>query len=130
MNGPLDESDAVFQMNFQFNRRHRRERLPKSASHVISQLIARHGFSQEISHKETGDAWQGAVAEVASRFVNKTRANSVRRGVLEVTVENSAALQQITFDKQRLLEAIRKLVPHAEIRDIRFRAGPLRKQDP
>jgi predicted nucleic acid-binding Zn ribbon protein len=125
MNGPDEESDAVFQMNFQFNSRHRKERLPKSASQLVSQLIARTGFTQELSHNEVGNAWQGAVEAVASRFRDKTRANAVRRGVLSVTVENSTALQQITFDKQKLLEAIRRIIPHAEIRDIRFRAGPM-----
>ena len=48
---------------------------------------------------------------------------NVRRGVLEVIVGNSAALQELTFQKKHLLDKIAAALPDQKIRDVRFRIG-------
>jgi hypothetical protein len=50
---------------------------------------------------------------------------NVRRGVVEVTVSNSAALQELTFRKAELIARISAALPEQNICDIRFRVGML-----
>ena len=54
-----------------------------------------------------------------------SRPGNVRRSVLEVTVRNSAVLQELTFQKTQLLGELSRLLPDQNIRDLRFRIGPM-----
>ena len=95
---------------------------PKSLGNVVSQLLARRGYGQGPAAAGCQAAWQSAVGE---KLAPHTRAGSVRRGVLEVTVANSAALHELSFVKAKLIKTLAKLAPDQKIRDIRFRAGSL-----
>jgi predicted nucleic acid-binding Zn ribbon protein len=55
-----------------------------------------------------------------------TRPGQVRRGVLEVTVSNSTIVQELTFQKERILAVLRAKRPDARIRDLRFRIGSVK----
>ena len=59
---------------------------------------------------------------------NKTRSlltvAGVRRGVLEVLVDNAALMQELAgFKKRKLLEALRGRLPEVPLNDLRFKAG-------
>jgi hypothetical protein len=45
--------------------------------------------------------------------------------VLEVTVAHSLLLQELGFDKQRLVATLRAALPDMNIREIRFRIGSI-----
>ena len=48
----------------------------------------------------------------------------LRRGVLEILVDNAVLLQELAhYQKRRLLEKIRQRLPGMPINDLRFRAG-------
>ena len=49
----------------------------------------------------------------------------MRRGVLEVWVQNSTLVQELSFEKTRLLKTLAQLVPDEKIRDLKFRVGPI-----
>jgi predicted nucleic acid-binding Zn ribbon protein len=42
---------------------------------------------------------------------------------LEVLVAHSALLQELSFRKEELLEALRRQIPEEPVREIRFRLG-------
>lgn len=107
----------------QFESRRRFERKPKSSAELIGKLISRRGFTQDLFSDQLQAAWQKVAGQ---RFAGKTRATIIRRGCLEIMVDSSPALQQLGFDKSRLLEQIRQELPTAEIRALRFRVGPLK----
>jgi predicted nucleic acid-binding Zn ribbon protein len=65
-------------------------------------------------------AWQRAVGQPLGRF---TRPGRVRRGTWEITVSNSVIVQELGFQKQRILAALHEELPHVRIRDLRFRLG-------
>jgi hypothetical protein len=54
-----------------------------------------------------------------------TRAGGMRRGVLEVIVRSSAVLQELSFEKRRLVARLAQLLPLRRIRDVRFRVGEI-----
>ena len=61
-----------------------------------------------------------ALAHLVARF---TRPGRVRRGVLEVTVSNSTIVQELGFEKQRILAVLQAELSDVRIRDLRFRIG-------
>ena len=63
---------------------------------------------------------------MGERRAASTRATGVRRGVLEVVVTSSTLLQEINFEKQKLIRRLAELLPDEKIRDLKFRVGPLR----
>ncbi|MCH5375138.1 MAG: DUF721 domain-containing protein, partial [Planctomycetes bacterium] len=71
---------------------------------------------------ELGSVWNDAVG---AELGGQTRLGNLRRGVLEVTVGNSAVMQELTFMKREILKDLKRLVPEQKIRDLRFRVGPV-----
>jgi len=93
---------------------------PEPIGDVLVQLMARRGFAGVRRAATCEEAWRRAAGELAAEY---TRVGAVRRGTLEVLVANSTLLQELTFQKQALLEALGQLLPDERIRDLRFRVG-------
>jgi predicted nucleic acid-binding Zn ribbon protein len=93
---------------------------PKPIADILAQLLARRGYAREQSAAIFADAWNRAVGEPLNKF---TRAGNVNRGALEVTVANSALVQELGFRKRDVLARLAELMPEQSIRDLRFRVG-------
>lgn len=117
-----DDQDGRRRAIEQFESRRRFERLPKSSGELISKLISRRGFTQDQFNDQLQSAWQRVAG---TRMANRTRATMIRRGQLEVVVDSSPALQQLGFEKTRLLRRLQQELPTAGIRGLRFRVGNL-----
>jgi predicted nucleic acid-binding Zn ribbon protein len=102
-------------------RRHYARR-PKKIADVLAQLITARGYGRIQADADFTAAWQAAAGPELARF---TRPGQIRRGQLAVTVANSTIVQELTFQKQRILTAIQGALPDAGIRDLRFRLGAL-----
>lgn len=102
------------------NKRQRFRRRPKRTGDIIGQMMARQGYSQTKSNDELNDAWEIAVGP---KLVNSTKAGRISRGVLEVHVASSAAMNQLSFQKKQLLSAMQQQLPQNKIKDIRFKLG-------
>ena len=102
------------------NQRQRFQRRAKKASELINYLLARKGYAQTQSKTELSESWR---AVAGKKWQNKTMVGNIRRGVLEVVVESSAAHQQLEFIKNKLLKSIQTQLPQNNIRDIKFRVG-------
>jgi predicted nucleic acid-binding Zn ribbon protein len=93
---------------------------PQKIANVLSALMARKGYAQVQSALAIADAWEEAAGKKLSVA---SRAGNLRKGVLEVTVLNSAVMQELTFRKRQLLASLTKLLPDQGIKDLRFRIG-------
>jgi predicted nucleic acid-binding Zn ribbon protein len=98
------------------------ERRPQRARDVLTQVIARKGYAAVRGAEELADAWRGAVP---AEFAKLTRVAGLRAGRLEVVAASSAVIEEIGFQKARLLEALRAAAPTARINDLRLRVGPI-----
>lgn len=116
---PADELAAICQ---DIASRQRYWRGPQKMAEIVSSLLARRGYAQTKTASQASQAWQQAAGPALGQH---TRAGSVRRGVLEVVVRNSAVLQELTFRKKQLLKQLTELVPAQKIRDLRFRVGAI-----
>lgn len=91
---------------------------PQKLGELLSNLISRRGYAQQQTNEEIGQAWNEIVGQSLSQ---NSRIGRVRRGVLEILVSNSVALQELQFEKTLFLRRLKGLLPQHEIRDLRFR---------
>jgi predicted nucleic acid-binding Zn ribbon protein len=119
---PADNIAADFAARRGREQRRHYARRPKKIADVLAQLITARGYGRIQADADFTAAWQQAAGPALAGF---TRPGRIRRGQLEVTVANSTIVQELTFQKQRILEALQTAIPDAHIRDLRFRLGPV-----
>ncbi len=101
----------------------RRRRGPKPLGEILGALVAARGYGRLSSQAQLEAAWAAAVGETAAR---QSRAGTLRRGVLDVTVAHPALLEELAaFRKPALLAALREALPGVVLHDLRFRVGSL-----
>jgi predicted nucleic acid-binding Zn ribbon protein len=94
---------------------------PKKIGDIVSNLLARKGYARVQAASACEEAWKEAAGNLAAH----SRPGLVKRGVLEVIVRNSAALQELTFQKKKLLKQLQQQLPEEKLTDVRFRIGSL-----
>jgi predicted nucleic acid-binding Zn ribbon protein len=94
---------------------------PELVGEVLSRLFAARGWGRRQGRLHLEQAWAECVG---SEHAVHTRVVGIRRGTLEVEVDNGVLLQELAhFHKRRLLEALRRRLSEMTIADLRFRAG-------
>ena len=101
----------------------RAARSPRPIGKLLARLTLRRGYGRTRTVGQIETAWKEAVGEF---FAGCTRVGGVRRGVLRVTVDNSAAVQNLVYAVPQLIEKLKKLLPETRIADIKFRVGATR----
>jgi predicted nucleic acid-binding Zn ribbon protein len=106
-------------------RRPNTDKGPELISEVLSRLFTARGWGRRQGRLHLEDAWEFAAGPGA---VKHTRVSGLKRGVLEVEVDNAVLLQELAhYHKRRLLEQLRQRLPATIVNDIRFRAGTWEK---
>jgi predicted nucleic acid-binding Zn ribbon protein len=96
---------------------------PERLGEILSRLFAARGWGRRQGRLHLEKAWTEAAGV---EFAAHTRPGAIRRGVLEVVVDNAVLLQELAhFHKRRLLEQLRRRLPDTPLTDLRFRAGVL-----
>lgn len=95
---------------------------PKPVAEVMSQLIQRRGYAQVRNLGEWNDAWLAAAGEAFSAV---TEVGQLRRGVLEIVAANSLVMQELGFEKERILQELKAARPDAGLKQLRFRVGKI-----
>src|SRR5260370_29919855 len=94
---------------------------PEKLGEILSRLFAARGWGRRHERVQLEEAWCEVIGE---RGASHTRIGGLRRGVLEVMVDNSVLLQELAhFEKRRLLEEMRTRLQAMTINDLRFRTG-------
>ena len=94
--------------------------VPKPIGDILADLMARRGFGRLQAAEILAKAWKEAAGPLAAEY---TRVGTLRRGTLEVTVQNSTLVQELAFQKPSLLKTLARLLPDEQIKNIRFRVG-------
>ncbi len=95
---------------------------PQPISTILAELMARRGFTRVRSCAALEGAWRDAVGVWAA---GHTRVGTIRRGKLEVIVANSTLVQELSFQREAILESLAKALPDETIQDLRFRVGAI-----
>ena len=94
---------------------------PELFREILDRLFAARGWGRRQAQLHLERAWEEAAGP---EFAGQTRVSGLRRGVLEVEVDNAVLLQELAhFHKRRLLEQLRRRLPGTTLTDLRFRAG-------
>ncbi|MBS0264250.1 MAG: DUF721 domain-containing protein [Planctomycetes bacterium] len=98
---------------------HRLGRDPQRLTQALSQLIALRGYARPQGEAQLQKAWR----EIAGTLIGRqTRAVAIRRGVLHVSVANSALLAELNgFHRQSLLEKLTEQHADLKIKDLKFK---------
>ena len=101
--------------------RHGRGREPESIQTILERWLRVNKVSRRIDREGIYARWQEVVGdEIASH----TRVIDVKGGILYVEVDSAPLLQELaTYNRQQILEGVRKIGEFGNIQDIRFRAG-------
>jgi predicted nucleic acid-binding Zn ribbon protein len=101
------------------------EKGPEPIGEIVSRLFTARGWGRRQERLRLEDAWKDAVGP---KHESHTRVSGLRRGVLEVVVDNAVLLQELAhFEKRRLLEHLRAKLGGVLLTDLRFRAGVMEK---
>ncbi len=118
----MDSSESL-ELQALLNDAKNRQRFPhraKPIGEVLSQLMARRGYAQVQQMTEL----QAAVGQAVGKSLQKhCRPGKLSRGVLEIYVRNSSVLQELTFQKKRVLGKLAQI--EEKIRDLKFRVGQI-----
>ena len=102
------------------HRRWFRRQQPKTVANVLAEVIQKRGYAQVQEGRAWDEAWRAAVGE---RFAEHTQVGAIKRGSLEIVVANSLLMQELGFEKERLLAELQRSLPDKGIKQIRFRVG-------
>ena len=102
-------------------RRQDAEKGPESLKEILSRLFTVRGWGRRQARLHVEKAWETAAGPDVARH---TRLVGVKRGVMEVEVDNAVLIQELAhFQKRKLLEKLRGLLAGTTLNDLRFRAG-------
>ena len=99
---------------------------PPTLGAALAELIRIKGVAGAGGDAELSKHWRAAAGD---RVADRTRVVGVRNGALHVGVQNSALLGELaSFHKDRLLDEMKRRLPAARIRSVKFKLnGELRK---
>ena len=100
---------------------------PELLKEILSRLFTARGWGRRQDRLRLEQAWIDGMT-ACGLAPESTRVNGLRRGVLEVLVDNAVMLQELAhFHKRKLLEAMRGKLAGTTINDLRFRAGVVKE---
>jgi len=120
-NSQYDEQDFSAAAKF-IAERQTFQRRPKKAVDIVTSLMARKGYGQQLATSELQQAWANLIPPA---WQTQTRIGNFKRGVLEIIISTSNLRQRLEFDKNNLLKQLQQQLPQNQIKEIRFRIGNL-----
>lgn len=88
---------------------------------ILSRLFAARGWGRRQARLHLEKAWEAAAG---ARIAPHTRLTGIRRGVMEIEVDNAVLMQELAmFQKRALLVKLREVLKGTTVNDLKFRAG-------
>ena len=115
-----DRKDEIGRLNDELLRRQVNYRGPRRVADAVNDLLARRGYARVQEATDQQEAWSKAVGR---QLAADSRIGQLRSGVFEVTVRNSAVLQELTFQKRQIIRRLAGLVEGTAVKDVKFRVG-------
>ena len=96
---------------------------PQPLAKAIAEVVALRGLAQSGGVLQMASAWKVLVREIVGESaVAQTKTVQLNRGVLQISVSNSALLSEfVSFHKPALVDAFRQRYPDLKVRDLKFR---------
>ena len=87
-------------------------------SSLVSQLMSRRGYAQIA----VGEEFQASIgAAVGQQLIAAISVGNVKQGVLQIYASDSVTLQELNFQKRKILKRIQQDLPQSKVTNLRFR---------
>src|SRR3954452_3543844 len=94
---------------------------PEKLGDILGRLFTQRGWGRRSARQQLEHGW-ASVVEPAHQ--PHTRVAALRRGTLDIEVNDAVLLQELSsFHRKKLLEKVKKALPNLAIRELRFRAA-------
>jgi hypothetical protein len=94
---------------------------PESLKEILARVFTLRGWGRRSARLHLERAWAEAVA---TNHREQTRVLCLKRGIMEVEVNDAVLMQELSsFHRRKLLEKLKKSLPNEHVRDLKFRAG-------
>src|SRR5262245_3309964 len=91
---------------------------PRKLGDVPAEIFTARGWGRRSARLQLEKAWADVVEP---RFRDHTRVLLVRKGVLEIEVNQAIVMQELSsFHKRKLLEKMQRALPSTPINELRF----------
>ena len=100
---------------------------PEHIGSILKQIFHKSGWESQLQASLSLLRWHDLVG---SRIARQSQPEFLKDGVLQVRVENSVWLSHLRFLEDQLIQMLHKELPSLEIKEIRFRQGPLDTLEP
>ena len=98
---------------------------PQHLSNALSEFIALRGLARSRSNAQLDDIWRDVAGSVVA---SQTKAQGIKRGVMQINVSNSPLLSELAmFHKCSLLKALREKYPNLKVHELKFRLQTISK---
>jgi len=99
---------------------------PERLGELVARLFVARGWGEKRKRAALEEAWfKAAGAVVGPAALVATRPGALRKTVLEIHVQGSVLMHELTqFHKRPLLAKLRELIPAEKIGELRFRISP------
>ncbi|MEC9097440.1 MAG: DUF721 domain-containing protein [Planctomycetota bacterium] len=114
MTGDLTPDEQRFE---DLRKRQRFTPLTPRIDNILSRLLTKTGYARVKSANVLDEAW----GEVAGPLASVTKVGNIRRGVLDVICKNSAVMQELTFQKQRVIQQLNQRLDEQKIKNVKLR---------
>ena len=94
---------------------------PEKIGDILGRLFVAKGWGRKQERLKLEKSWAEAAGE---EYAEHTRVLVLKKGVLEVSVDSSVLLQELSqYQKRPILAKLRKLLPALVLTDLRFKYG-------
>ena len=100
---------------------------PEHIGSILKQIFHNSGWENQLKASLSLLRWHDLVG---SKIARQSQPEFLKDGVLQVRVENSVWLNHLRFLEDQLIQMLNKELPSLEIKEIRFRQGPLDALEP
>lgn len=100
---------------------------PPGVGAILTQLLRDLGLEPRLREQRVFEVWAEAVGEPIARHVQPA---AIRDGVLFLTVDTSAWMQQLQFMKELLRAQLNQKLGGELVREVFFKLGPLQPSGP
>ncbi len=100
---------------------------PEHIGSILKQIFHNSGWENQLKESLSLLRWHDLVG---SKIARQSQPEFLKDGVLQVRVENSVWLSHLRFLEDQLIQMLNKELPSLEIKEIRFRQGPLDALEP
>lgn len=94
---------------------------PENIKDILARMFTLRGWGRRSGRLHLEKAWNEAIE---AHYREQTRVLCLKRGILEVEVNDAVLMQELSsFHRRKLIAKLKAGLPNEHVKDVKFRAG-------